>query len=164
MSGILGAIDISSQGLSVQRSRMNTTAQNIANAETTRTNEGGPYRRKRVVVSEAQERTSFSQMVKRAGTRLSQTNSRHLRGHSIGLRQEIDAPSVSLEEIVDPATNFRIVHDPNHPDADGEGYVQYPDIDVVTEMVDMMAAARAYEANTVAIATAKQMAKSALDI
>ncbi len=164
MSGILGAIDISSKGLSVQRSRMNTTAQNIANAETTRTEEGGPYRRRRVVVSEAKEQVSFSQMMKRAGTKMSRTNAQHLRGHSIGIKQDIDASAVSQEETVDPATNFRIVHDPNHPDADAEGYVKYPDIEVVTEMVDMMAATRAYEANTVAIASAKQMAKSALDI
>ncbi|MBU8934573.1 MAG: flagellar basal body rod protein FlgC [candidate division Zixibacteria bacterium] len=164
MSGILGAIDISSKGLTVQRSKMDTTARNIANAETTRTEEGGPYRRRRVVVSETQEQTSFSKMVKQAGTRMRRTNPKHLGGRSVELRQDVEASAVTQEEMIDPASNFRVVHDPTHPDADAEGYVKYPDIEIVTEMVDMMAAARAYEANTVAIAAAKQMAKSALDI
>ena len=143
---------------------MNTTAQNIANAETTRTEEGGPYRRRRVVVSETQEQTSFAHLVKQAGSRMSRTNPRHLGGRSISLRQEIEAPAVVQEEIADPASSFRVVHDSTHPDANEEGYVKYPDIEVVTEMVDMMAASRAYEANTVAISAAKQMVKSALDI
>jgi len=143
---------------------MNTTAQNIANVETTRTKEGGPYRRHRVIVSETQEPTSFRHMVKKAGTRLNRTHSCHIRGHSLKLHQEVEAPTVIQEEAVDPASSYRLVHDPTHPDADEQGYVKYPDVEIVNEMVDMMAASRAYEANTVAISTAKQMAKDALEI
>ncbi|MEA2030419.1 MAG: flagellar basal body rod protein FlgC [candidate division Zixibacteria bacterium] len=164
MAGILGAIDISSQGLSVQRAKMNTTAKNIANAETTRTNEGGPYRRHRVIVSETQEPTSFKSMVKQTGTRLNCTNSQHIKGHSLKFHHGIEVPTVTQEEAIDQDSSYRLVRDPTHPDANEQGYVKYPDIKIVNEMVDMMAASRAYEANTVAISTAKQMAKSALDI
>jgi len=164
MAGILSAIKISSQGLSVQRAKMNTTAENIANAETTKTKEGGPYRRKRIVVEETNEPTSFNTAMKRAGQRLSRTNSKHISGHSLKTTNSIDIPNVTNKEIVDPASNYRLVHDPSHPDADEQGYVKMPDVEIVNEMVDMMAASRAYEANTVAISTAKQMAQDALEI
>ena len=164
MAGLLSAIKISSQGLSVQRAKMNTTAENIANAETTKTKEGGPYRRKRVTVEETKEPANFGTVMKQAGQKLHKTNSKHLSGHSIKMKNSIDIPNVSEKEIVDPASNFRLVHDPSHPDADEQGYVKMPDIEIVNEMVDMMAASRAYEANTVAISTAKQMAQDALDI
>ena len=68
------------------------------------------------------------------------------------------------KQIVDPDSDFRLVYDPTHPDADDEGFVKMPDVDIVHEMVDMMAASRAYEANTNVIAAAKQMANDALDI
>lgn len=164
MAGILGAIEISSRGLSVQRAKMNTTAENIANAETTQTKEGGPYRRKRVQVKEDDTGVSFRHMMKRAGVRLERTDSRHLPAQGIKTRSEVEVPGVEMEQVEAPKDSYRLVHDPGHPDADEEGYVKMPDVEVVTEMVDMMAAARAYEANTVAIATAKQMAKDALDI
>ena len=164
MAGILGAIKISSQGLSVQRAKMNATAENIANAETTQTKEGGPYRRKRIIVEETNESASFSTAMKRAGQKLNRTNNKHISGHSIKMKNNINIPNVSSEQIVDPASNYRLVHDPSHPDADDQGYVKMPDVEIVNEMVDMMAASRAYEANTVAISTAKQMAQDALEI
>ena len=164
MAGILGAIKISSQGLSVQRAKMNATAENIANAETTQTKEGGPYRRKRIIVEETNESASFSTAMKRAGQKLNRTNNKHISGHSIKMKNNINIPNVSSEQIVDPASNYRLVHDPSHPDADDQGYIKMPDVEIVNEMVDMMAASRAYEANTVAISTAKQMAQDALEI
>ena len=164
MAGILSAMEISSQGLSVQRKRLNTVAQNIANAETTETKEGGPYRRKRVLVSENKLRGTFNSLVKQAGTRLSRTNRHHLSGTVPRSRESVDLSAVTGRETVDPDSSFRLVYDPSHPQADGEGYVKMPDIEVVTEMVDMMVASRAYEANTVAISAAKKMAKDALEI
>lgn len=164
MAGLLSAIKVSSQGLSVQRAKMNATAENIANAETTKTKEGGPYRRKRVVVEETREPASFGTAMKEAGQKLNRTNSKHLSGHSIKISNSINIPNVLSDEIIDPASNYRLVHDPSHPDADEQGYVKMPDVEIVNEMVDMMAASRAYEANTVAISTAKQMAQDALDI
>ena len=164
MAGLLNAIEISSQGLQVQRRRMNAVAQNIANAETTRTADGGPYRRKRVVVDEQKVKGTFNSMLGKAGMRLAKTNSRHISGKQISTSERVELPSVSAKEVVDPESRHRLEFDPSHPDADADGYVRMPDIDVVTEMVDMMAATRAYEANTVAISAAKKMAKDALEI
>jgi flagellar basal-body rod protein FlgC len=164
MAGLLGAIEISSKGLSVQRAKMNTTAENIANAETTQTPEGGPYRRKQVVVKEDDTGVSFRHMMQRAGVDLDRTNMRHLPARGIRLRSEVEVPDVQMKEVEAPKSAYKLIHDPSHPDADEQGYVKMPDVEVVNEMVDMMAAARAYEANTVAISTAKQMAKDSLDI
>jgi flagellar basal-body rod protein FlgC len=164
MSGILNAIEVSSQGLSIQRARMNTVARNIANAETTRTDEGGPYRRRRVVVEEQENKTGFRNMIKHAGTQLSRTSKQHMSAQPNLVTSNVKTPTVGFEESIDTQSNFKIVHDPSHPDANAEGYVEMPDVEIVTEMVDMMAATRAYEANTVAIASAKKMAQNAMEI
>ena len=164
MAGLLSAIEISSRGLSVQRAKMNTVAQNIANAETVETKEGGPYRRKRVIVSEEKVKGNFNSLVKEAGVRLARTNKLHLRGKSIVTGDTVELSMVEGKEVTDPDSSFRLVYDPSHPDADDEGFVKMPDIEIVNEMVDMIAASRAYEANTVAISAAKKMAKDALDI
>ena len=164
MSGLLNAIDISSKGLTVQRAKMNVVAENIANAETTETKEGGPYRRKRVLVNEDKQPVPFSSVLKQAGTRLVRTQPGHRAGKTLSIGNKIDMPTVDMKEVEDPASSFKLVYDPSHPDADAEGYVKMPDIEVINEMVDMMSASRAYEANTVAIASAKKMAKDALDI
>ena len=164
MADILSAMEISSRGLSVQRAKMNAVAQNIANAETTETEDGGPYRRKRVVVSEDKIKGTFNSMVTEAGLRLSRTNQRHLGGKARRTGETIELSAVTGREVSDTDSSFRLVYDPSHPMADEEGYVKMPDIEIVNEMVDMMAASRAYEANTVAISAAKKMAKDALDI
>ncbi len=164
MSGLLNAIDISSKGLSVQRTKMNVVAENIANAETTKTEKGGPYRRQQVAVSENKVSTSFNSHLKKAGLKLSNTSSGHMSSRGLTIKGNAEMSDVNMKIIEDGADNFKLVHDPSHPDADADGYVKYPDIEVVTEMVDMMAASRAYEANTVAISTAKKMAEQALDI
>ncbi len=164
MAGITDALKISSHGLSVQRKKMNAAAENIANTETTRTQEGGPYRRKRVLVSQEKLQGSFSSLVREAGIRLARTNEQHLTGKQHLVHRSVELPGVAGEEVQASASSYQLVHDPSHPDADQDGYVKMPDIEVVTEMVDMMAASRAYEANTVAIAAVKKMAKDALEI
>ncbi|MFQ5499587.1 MAG: flagellar basal body rod protein FlgC [Candidatus Zixiibacteriota bacterium] len=164
MSGILGSIGISAKGLSVQRQRMNTVSQNIANAETTETKEGGPYQRQRVLVSEDRQRTQFGSLMKRAGAKLARTNAQHLTGRVRRQMQSAESSAVKMEVVDDSDSSFRLVHDPSHPSADEKGFVKVPDIEIVNEMVDMMAATRAYEANTVAISAAKKMAEDALDI
>ena len=164
MSGLLGAINISSKGLSVQRAKMNAVADNIANAETTETAEGGPYRRKRVMVSEVTENEKFGSVLRRANNRLNRTHAGHRLGGLKPAGKKVEMSSVEGQEVQDPASSFQLVHDPSHPQADENGYVQMPDIEIINEMVDMMAATRAYEANTVAISSAKQMARDALDI
>lgn len=164
MSGLLNAIDISSRGLSIQRSKMNIVAENIANAETTETAKGGPYRRQHIAVSEDKVSTSFNSQLKQAGLKLKQTSSGHIQSRAQAMSGNAEISDVSMKVVEDGADSFKLVYDPSHPDADSDGYVKYPDIEVVTEMVDMMAASRAYEANTVAISTAKKMVEQALDI
>jgi len=164
MGGILNAIQISSNGLSVQRAKMNTVAKNMANVETTETEKGGPYQRQRVVVSEDKVNDSFGTVLHKARSRLVRTNSNHLSGKTPSLSTKSDIPSVDQKVIIDKESSYKLVHDPNHPHADEEGFVRMPDVDIVTEMVDMIAASRAYEANTVAISSAKEMAEDALDI
>lgn len=164
MSDVFTAIDVSARGLSVQRAKMNVVAENIANAETTETPEGGPYKRQRVTVAEDRKPTTFNSEIMRASARLSRTNKKHFQvGSSISVSQT-EVPTADLEVGVDKVSKFRPVYDPSHPDANAEGYVMMPDIEIVNEMVDMMAASRAYEANTSAIGAAKQMAKDALEI
>ncbi len=164
MAGLLNAIEISAAGLSVQRSKMDTIAKNIANAETTETKEGGPYRRQRVVVSESKEKTSFNAIMEKAGSKLARTNSRHIQGRVrvSGNSAELSKAEFKVEEA--PKDSFKLLYDPGHPQADEAGYVKVPDVEIINEMVDMMAASRAYEANTVAISAAKNMANEALDI
>jgi flagellar basal-body rod protein FlgC len=164
MAGVLKAIEISSEGLTVQRRKMNVVAENIANAETTQTPEGGPYRRKRVEVKEVKEPGTFDSFLRKAQTPLARTNPEHRMGLEIDVKQRNDMRGVKAKEIQDPASDFKLVYDPSNPDADADGYVKMPDIEIINEMVDMMASSRAYEANTTAISTSKTMTKNALDI
>lgn len=164
MSGILSAIEMSARGLSVQREKMNIVAENMANAETVKTREGGPYRRKRVMVTEDQKRIPFNTLLKKANDRLITTDRRHIAGGQHFVRGGEKVSSVSFKTIQDPESNFRLLYDPSHPQADVDGYVQMPDIEIINEMVDMLAATRAYEANAAAISAAKRMADEAMQI
>ncbi len=164
MSGLFSSIEISATGLTLQRKKMNVVAQNIANAETTRTDQGGPYRRKRVTVEEAEEKIPFRNMVSQAATSLARTDEKHLAGKLRYKGDEVEVEKTEGTEIEDPSSSFRQVYDPGHPDADADGFVKMPDVEIINEMVDMMAASRAYEANTTAILSAKEMAKNALEI
>ncbi len=146
----LNSIDISASGLTAQRLRMDTIANNMANAETTRTENGeGPYRRQ-VVVFEARNpnsKKSFNTVLKDK-----------LAYNPQGVRvKEIR----SLEENELP---FRKVYDPSHPDADQQGYVNYPNVNIVEEMINMIAATRSFEANAKVIEATKGMAVRALEI
>ncbi|MCX6827261.1 MAG: flagellar basal body rod protein FlgC [candidate division Zixibacteria bacterium] len=164
MSGLFSSIEISATGLTLQRKKMDVVAQNIANAETTQTEKGGPYRRKRVMVSAAEEQIPFRNIMAGAKTNLVRTNANHLNGVSRLSRDDMEVSKAEGKEVEDPASSFRMVYDPGHPEADEKGYVKMPDVEIVNEMVDMISASRAYEANTTAILSAKEMAKNALDI
>jgi flagellar basal-body rod protein FlgC len=130
-------IDVIAKGLSAARLRVNTIASNIANAETTRTPEGGPYKRQDVV----QVANSFSSVLDQA---------------------TLAAPQVVA--VVQDQSEPRKVFQPGHPDADSEGYVAYPNINVVTSMTDMTMASRLYQANVTAMQTARQMVQDAKEI
>ncbi len=151
----LDTIDISASGLTAQRLRMDTIANNIANVETTRVQNGrGPYRRQ-VVVFEARKTQLPEQLASR--------NFENILEEKIGNM----GSGVRVKEIRSVNENeqpFRRVYDPSHPDADEEGYVNYPNINIVEEMINMISATRAYEANAKVIEASKSMAMRALDI
>ena len=160
---VFSALAISSQGMSAQRKRMDAIAENIANVETTRTEEGGPYRRK-VVQFEAKGGGFFSSLVRKAGLALSATHRGHMQGGgSVAENIAPGVPQLDTTEKEDP-TGPKMVYDPAHPDANADGYVAMPNINIVTEMVNMISASRAYEANVVTVSAAKNMAKDALEI
>mgnify|MGYP000925096814 CR=1 FL=1 len=143
MSNFFNSMNISASGLTAQRLRMNVIAENVANINTTRTAEGQAYRRKTVVLGE--KLLSFSAHFK------------------AGLDQNTGA-GVEVLSIETDQSPLKLVYDPSHPDADPEGYVQMPNVDTAKEMVDMIAASRAYEANVTVLNAFKQIAMKALEI
>ncbi len=163
MDKLFSEFNISAMGLTAQRKRMNAIAENMANAETTRTEEGGPYKRKIVVVKAGTEQ-SFSSTLSSANVKLATTNAQHISEVSEGpSATENVAGNIQSTETADNSP-FKMVYDPGHPDADKNGYVKMPNVNVITEMVDMISATRTYEANVTAIDGAKTMAKDALEI
>lgn len=140
--GIFTSLNISASALQAQRTRLDTISSNMANAETTRTPEGGPYKRK-MVVFETQQ-MSFAE-------HLSSRSNKAING-------------VRVSRIAVDQREPKLVYDPQHPDADDRGYVAMPDIDILKETTDMMMATRAYEANITTIKSAKRMALKALEI
>ena len=140
--GLFDALDASGSALSAERVRMDVTAENLANAQSTRTANGqGPYRRKEVVMQEAG-----------AGVGPSFADSLQA------------ARGVKVAGIVEDSTPLKTVYDPGHPDADAAGYVQMPNVEPVEEMVDLITESRSYEANVTAMQTAKQMFSKTLDL
>ena len=166
--GLFAGIDISASGLRGQRVKMDVVARNLANAETTRTEDGPPYRRQRAVFTEVlQDRLQRVQARASALTSQRDELARTHPGHLGGLseRRTTEVPGIGTEVGAAPdASDFHMVYDPGHPDADEAGYVLMPNVDVVTEMVDMIAASRAYEANLSAVQAAKDMFTQALKI
>lgn len=141
----LGSLNISASGLTAQRYRMDVISQNIANADTTRTESGGPYRRKMVVLESREGSQAFSQILDEQTSDLSEGG-------------------VQVSQLMEDASDFKRTHDPSHPDADASGYVNLPNVDMAKEMVDMMSATRSYEANITVLNAVKMMASRALDI
>lgn len=136
------AMDISASGLSAQRAQLNVISMNMANIQTTRTTEGGPYQRKSVSFEATPVYSPFDEAMQ------DQLN-RNLEG-------------VKVLGVTADNRPFKTVYDPNHPDANDQGYVTYPDINVVEEMTNMMQAMRGYEANVQTIESAKRMFQKAL--
>ena len=161
---IFDTLDISATGLSAQRRKLTAIASNIANVDTTRTDEGGPYKRRRVVMLEAPTLTKFSTMLDQQESRLRRTDGKHMLESEPRPGEIYTGSGVMSQEVREEPIKPRLVYDPNHPDAREDGYVVYPDINVVTEMVDMIAASRAYEANATVLSAAKDMVNRSLDI
>jgi flagellar basal-body rod protein FlgC len=134
-------IEVLASGLSATRLRVNVLASNIANAETTRTEDGGPYKRKDIVQTARTVQSNFSSTLDNAS---------------------LAKPQVLA--VVEDQSEPRVVHQPGHPDADENGYVAYPNINMVTAMTDLMSASRLYQANVSALETARNMARDAANI
>jgi len=138
MPNLLSAIDASASALDAQRTRMEVAISNMTNAESTKSADGGPYRRREVVLATQEFANTFD-------------------GIPTG------ATGVRVAGVVSSAS-FNVVHDPTHPDADGDGNVSLPDINIPEEMVDMLGAARAYQANLTAIGLIRDTIQRALEL
>ena len=143
MSDFFDSMDVSASALSAERLRMNTISSNLANAQTTRTAEGGPYRRKDPVF-EAQPVDDFSRVL--AGA------------------MDVPLHKVKVVEVVSDQNAPKMVYQPEHPDANPEGYVAMPNVNPMEEMVNLITASRTYEANVTAMSVARNMMHRALDI
>ena len=138
------AIHTSSTGLSAQRLRMNLISGNLANVNTTRSREGGPYRRKEAIFAARPLEESFKKI--------------------FADRQNKQLSMVKVSRVIEDSNPPVMKYDPQHPDADEKGYVAMPNINVMEEMVNMISATRGYEANVTALKAAKDMASRALEI
>jgi flagellar basal-body rod protein FlgC len=141
------SLRISASGLFAQRLRLDTISNNIANAQTTRTAEGGPFKRQDVVFSAQNTTNRLPKFI----------------ADRVGLPEQIQG-GVRVDQIVTDEEQGPLVYDPTHPDADANGYVRYPNVNPVVEMTNMLSATRSYEANLAVIDASKQMALKALDI
>jgi len=144
MLDTMAGLRASFAGLQAQRARMNIIASNLANAEVTRTPEGGPYQRKEVIFAALPQAASFEDL---------------LQGH---LKDGVS--EVRVVDIASAPNDLRLVYDPEHPDANTQGYVAYPNINVLQEMADLVATSRLYEANVTAVNATKDMMLRALQI
>ena len=144
--GLFKSFDINASGMTAERYRMDVIAENVANANTTRTSDGTPYRRKIVVFEEKQSQGTFSSLLDSASNRYT--------GDGVKVSGTYD----------DTYTQMNKVYDPANPDADENGYVTYPNVNTVTEMTNLIDANRAFEANTTAFASSKNVAEKGLNI
>jgi flagellar basal-body rod protein FlgC len=151
--GLFDAIDVAGSALSAERLRMDVTAENLANAQTTRGPDGEPYRRKAVLLQQ-QSAGGFGAALAGA-MRPAGMGASTRRGGAAG---------VEVAGIVEDGEEERLVYDPGHPDADERGYVRMPNVDPVAEMVDLITASRGYEANVTAMQTAKAMFTKTLEL
>ena len=146
MGGHFSIFNIAASGLSSELKRIQVISENIANVNSTRTPEGGPYRRKDVVFEESPQSDNFDKILKD------------------NIDEERAFTGVKVEKIYEDQSPFIKKYDPQHPDADKDGYVSYPNINVVTEMINLMNASRSYGANVTVIQSLKNMISKAFDI
>ncbi|WP_324824557.1 flagellar basal body rod protein FlgC [Sinanaerobacter sp. ZZT-01] len=145
----LNTLNINGSALTAQRLRLSIISENLTNRDTTRTESGGPYRRK-TVAFEAIEKGDFKSLMNRA------LGKQPASGNGVG--------GVRVSEIIEDESPFKTVYDPTHPDADERGYVNLPNVNILQETIDAMSASRSYEANVTAINAVKLMASKALEV
>lgn len=165
---LLGLMDLSSSALRAERVRAEVVASNMANAETTRTADGGPYRRHHVVFSESDGGSFGASLLGQSGaSSLAPTMasmSLTTAGFAAGSTSGTVAGGVDVSDVIEDQGAPLVRFDPTHPDAGADGYVAYPDINPLTEMVDLMGASRSYGLNASAIQAEKGMLSSSLDL
>ena len=144
----LSSMNVVGSGLTAQQLRLDVISENVTNQSTTRTEAGGPYRRKMVVFEEQGRQTPFQAALARARGELPE-------GQEGGVR---------VTAIVEDPSDFKLVYDPTHPDANAEGYVEMPNVDLIKEMSDAMAASQAYSANVTAFNVLKEVVARGLEI
>ena len=137
---LITALDVNATGLTAQRKRVEVTSSNLANSQTTRTDDGGPYRRKDVVF----QTSSFEE--------------------TLGVALDAGVQGVEVSEVVDDPRPFVRRYEPGHPDADAQGYVAYPNVNAMEEMANLVEGARSYDANLAAVAIVKSMITRTLEI
>jgi len=166
LSGLFSGLDISASGMHAQRIRQNAISSNLANAETTRTDEGGPYKRQFVVFTADSDRRDVRLLNKDVSLDGTMTKGNHLPipADDFPRDERFFGNGVNVAEIREDSRPARMIYDPSHPDADESGYVAMPNVNVVEEMTDMISATRAYEANVTAFNATKSMLMQALQI
>lgn len=143
---MFSAFNINASGLTAQRYRMDVISENVANANTTRTEDGTPYRKKVVTFAQKGQQTSFSSVLGNVSS-------------------SYTGQGVKVDSVIeDTETEMNMVYDPSHPDADENGYVTYPNVNIITEMTNLIDASRAYEANSTAFSASKSMALKGLEL
>ena len=158
------SFNISSKGMSIQKKQMDVITENIANSSTTRTEDGSPYKRKYISVEF--ERNNFQNNINKfysSGFRNSNPNQLGSVNFNPSMASNQPGDNFNIKEETDNSEG-ELVYMPDHPDADEDGYVQMPNINIITEMVNMISASRSFEANLTAFNAAKQIAKESLEI
>ncbi len=166
MDGLFSALRISASGLRAQRIRQNCISSNLANVETTRTDEGGPYRRQFAVFMADSDNKDLALVNEKPGLGGRSTNKGHVAipPRNFPRDERFFGNGVQVTEIREDSRAPRMAYDPAHPDSDENGYVAMPNVNVVEEMADMIAATRAYEANVTAFNATKAMLQQALQM
>lgn len=160
--GLFKAFDISATGMTAERYRMDIISENLANMDTTRTKDGTPYRRQVVTFQERGSKTPFDHVLEAQQSRYYFDSWGKYRDK---YQNQYSGAGVKVTGVYeDKWTEMKMVYDPAHPDADENGYVEYPNVDAVTEFVNLIDASRAYEANATAFEASKSMAQRGLSI
>lgn len=151
----LSSMNISASALTAQRQRLDIISENVSNIDTTRTEAGGPYKRKMVVFEDKAGDVSFKDSLNNAIVE---------RGANGRLVRRDYSPGVRVSDIVEDQSDFKTEYNPDHPDADANGYVRLPNVNMLEETIDSMSATRSYQANVTVLNAVKLMAQKALDI
>ena len=166
ITGIFPGFNISAKGLRIQRKKMDIIAENIANADNVRDANGQPYKRKFLQVRQIDNNSSTRpDNIGNVNLRLKTTNPNQIANPSFGLTKGLNnsGNDINIKEMTDN-TQGQEIYMPDNPDADSNGYVQMSNVNIITEMTDMIVATRSYEANLTALNSSKQMIKDSLDI